>query len=69
MTAFEYETPGNAFRYPSSAVCLLTLENGVSTVWDGDWSRQQSADLMGGSLGIHRVGGKNALGGARKTKR
>jgi predicted dehydrogenase len=40
-TAFEYETPGNAFRYPSSAVCLLTLKNGVSAVWDGDWSRRR----------------------------
>jgi predicted dehydrogenase len=37
VTAFEYETPGNAFRYPSSALCLLTLENGVAVVWDGDW--------------------------------
>jgi predicted dehydrogenase len=37
VTAFEYETPDNAFRYPSSAFCLLTLANGVSAVWDGDW--------------------------------
>jgi len=37
VTAFEYETPDNAFRYPSSAHCLLTLENGVPVVWDGDW--------------------------------
>jgi predicted dehydrogenase len=37
VTAFEYETPGNAFRYPSSALCLLTLESGVSVLWDGDW--------------------------------
>ena len=37
VTAFEYETPDNAFRYPSSAFCLLTLANGVSVVWDGDW--------------------------------
>jgi predicted dehydrogenase len=35
--AFEYETPGNLFRCPSSAFCLLTLENGVSVTWDGDW--------------------------------
>ena len=35
VTAFEYETPDNAFRYPSSAFCLLTLANGVSAVWDG----------------------------------
>jgi predicted dehydrogenase len=40
VTAFEYETPDNAFRYPSSALCLLTLENGVSVVWDGDWCRR-----------------------------
>jgi predicted dehydrogenase len=36
-TAFEYETPENVFRCPSSAFCLLTLENGVSVTWDGDW--------------------------------
>ena len=40
VTAFEYETPDNAFRHPSSALCLLTLGNGVSAVWDGDWSRR-----------------------------
>ena len=40
MIAFEYETPDNAFRYPSSALCLLTLENGVSVLWDGDWCRR-----------------------------
>jgi len=37
VTAVEYETPGNAFRFSSSAVCLLRLENGVSVLWDGDW--------------------------------
>jgi len=41
VTAFEYETPGNAFRYPSSAHCLLTLDNGVPVVWDGDWCHPQ----------------------------
>jgi predicted dehydrogenase len=41
VTAFEYETPDSAFRYPSSALCLLTLENGVSVVWDGDWCHRQ----------------------------
>jgi predicted dehydrogenase len=35
--AFEYETPENVFRSPSSAFCLLTLDNGVSVTWDGDW--------------------------------
>lgn len=37
VIAFEYETPDNAFRYPSSALCLLTLDTGVSVLWDGDW--------------------------------
>jgi predicted dehydrogenase len=40
VTAFEYETPDSAFRHPSSALCLLTLDNGVSVVWDGDWCRR-----------------------------
>ena len=35
--AFEYETPENVFRFPSSAFCLLTLDNGASVTWDGDW--------------------------------
>ena len=37
VIAFEYETPENVFRCPSSAFCLLTLDNGVSVTWDGDW--------------------------------
>jgi predicted dehydrogenase len=41
VTAFEYETPERAFRYPASALCLLTLENGVSVLWDGDWCYQR----------------------------
>jgi predicted dehydrogenase len=41
VIAFEYETPENAFRYPSSALCLLTLESGLSVIWDGDWCRRR----------------------------
>jgi predicted dehydrogenase len=41
VTAFEYETPDSSFRFPSSALCLLTLENGVPVVWDGDWCRRE----------------------------
>jgi predicted dehydrogenase len=41
VVAGEYETPDNAFRHPSSALCFLTLENGVSVLWDGDWCRHQ----------------------------
>lgn len=37
VIAFEYETPENVFCSPSSAFCLLTLDNGVSVTWDGDW--------------------------------
>jgi predicted dehydrogenase len=39
VAAFEYETPDNLLRYPSSAFCLLTLDNGVRVTWDGDWCR------------------------------
>jgi predicted dehydrogenase len=42
VSAFEYETPDSAFRYPSSAVCLLTLDNSIPVVWDGDWCHQHS---------------------------
>jgi predicted dehydrogenase len=41
VTAFEYETPDNSFRYPASALCLLTLDSGASVLWDGDWCRRQ----------------------------
>jgi predicted dehydrogenase len=41
VTAFEYQTPDNAFRYPATAFCLLTLRSGVPVVWDGDWCRRQ----------------------------
>jgi predicted dehydrogenase len=37
VTAVEYETPGNTFCFPSSALCLFKLESGVSVLWDGDW--------------------------------
>ena len=37
VVAFEYETPENVFSCPSSAFCLLRLDNGVSVTWDGDW--------------------------------
>ncbi len=37
VTAVEYETPGNVFEFPSTALCLFTLESGVSVLWDADW--------------------------------
>lgn len=42
VIAFEYETPENVFCSPSSAFCLLTLDNGVSVTWDGDWCHDHS---------------------------
>jgi predicted dehydrogenase len=38
VSGFEYQTPENILTHPSNAVCHLTLENGVSILWDGDWS-------------------------------
>ncbi len=40
VSAFEYQPSDSTFRYPSSAICLLNLESGVSVLWDGDWCRQ-----------------------------
>jgi predicted dehydrogenase len=40
VSAFEYQPSDSTFRYPSSAICLLSLESGVSVLWDGDWCRR-----------------------------
>jgi len=37
VIAFQYPTPENKFHHPSSAFCLLTLNNRVPVTWDGDW--------------------------------
>ena len=37
VSAIEHQTPDNAFHYPSNAICLLTLADGIPVLWDGDW--------------------------------
>jgi Predicted dehydrogenases and related proteins len=37
LVAMEHDTPDNAFKHPSNAICLLRLQQDVPVVWDGDW--------------------------------
>jgi predicted dehydrogenase len=55
VIAFEYETPENVFRSASSAFCLLTLDNGVSVTWDGDWCHDHPRTSWEGGVGIYRI--------------
>lgn len=42
VSAIEHQTPDNAFRYPSNAICMLTLASGIPVLWDGDWCHRGS---------------------------
>jgi predicted dehydrogenase len=37
VVAMEHDTPDNAFKHPSNAICLVRLEQNIPVVWDGDW--------------------------------
>ena len=37
VVAMEHDTPDNAFKHPSNAICLLRLLQNIPVVWDGDW--------------------------------
>jgi predicted dehydrogenase len=37
VVAMEHDTPDNAFKHPSNAICLLRLQQNLPVVWDGDW--------------------------------
>jgi predicted dehydrogenase len=37
VVAVEHDTPDNAFKHPSNALCLMRLESGIPVIWDGDW--------------------------------
>jgi predicted dehydrogenase len=37
VVAMEHDTPDNAFKHPSNAICLLRLQQNIPVVWDGDW--------------------------------
>ena len=37
VVAVEHDTPDNAFKHPSNALCLMRLEGEIPVVWDGDW--------------------------------
>jgi predicted dehydrogenase len=37
VVAVEHDTPDNAFKHPSNALCLMRLRGDIPVVWDGDW--------------------------------
>jgi predicted dehydrogenase len=37
VVAMEHDTPDNAFKHPSNAICLARLQQNLPVVWDGDW--------------------------------
>jgi predicted dehydrogenase len=37
VMAMEHDTPDNAFKHPSNAICLMRLQPDVPVLWDGDW--------------------------------
>ena len=37
VVAVEHDTPDNAFKHPSNALCLMRLEGDIPVIWDGDW--------------------------------
>jgi predicted dehydrogenase len=43
VVAVEHDTPDNAFKHPSNALCLLRLRGGIPAVWDGDWCARGAA--------------------------
>jgi predicted dehydrogenase len=43
VLAMEHDTPDNAFKHPSNAICLMRLEQDVPVVWDGDWCARSSS--------------------------
>jgi predicted dehydrogenase len=38
VVAVEHDTPDNAFKHPSNALCLMRLQGDIPFIWDGDWS-------------------------------
>jgi predicted dehydrogenase len=43
VLAMEHDTPDNAFKHPSNAICLMRLEQDIPVVWDGDWCARRSS--------------------------
>ena len=37
VVAVEHDTPDNAFKHPSNALCLMRLKGDIPVAWDGDW--------------------------------
>jgi predicted dehydrogenase len=43
VVAVEHDTPDNAFKHPSNALCLMRLQGDIPVIWDGDWCARGAA--------------------------
>jgi predicted dehydrogenase len=59
VVAVEHDTPDNAFKHPSNALCLMRLETGIPVIWDGDWCARGPVTSWEGEW--HFVGSKGRL--------
>ena len=59
VVAVEHDTPDNAFKHPSNALCLMRLETGIPVIWDGDWCARAPVTSWEGEW--HFVGSKGRL--------
>jgi predicted dehydrogenase len=59
VVAVEHDTPDNAFKHPSNALCLMRLQNDIPVVWDGDWCARGPVTSWEGEWQF--VGGRGRL--------
>ena len=59
VLAVEHDTPDNAFKHPSNALCLMRLERDIPVVWDGDWCARGPVTSWEGEWQF--VGGRGRL--------
>src|SRR5258708_12920236 len=48
VAAVEHDTPDNAFKHPSNALCLMRLQGEIPVIWDGDWCARGAVTSWGG---------------------
>ena len=54
VVAVEHDTPDNAFKHPSNALCLMRLEGGIPVIWDGDWCARGPEYVLGRGVAVCR---------------
>src|SRR5260370_11484842 len=56
VVAVEHDTPDNAFKHPSNALCLIRLEGEITVVLEWDLCARGAVTFLGGGLKlvVHR---------------